>query len=173
MTTKVNFFCAVLVILGSLLTLPADAQERSTFVLGLGVSPGLLSFDPVGSPETDPSLAAGLKIGSTLSKGFQLYFSTLISPIGRKYLHTEVYALGGLTLRYFIEDQSPSAFVVAGGDIGIWDRPGWFEFGAGPGVRVGAGYAISEHWNGEGTFSWVSGEEFKISSLWISLSYEI
>lgn len=168
-----------LLIIGCLMSSDVMAQKRNSFVIGFGIAPGLISFDPGSSTETDPSLAAGFRIGGNISDRVQLYFSTLISPVGRKYLHSTLYGLDGFTVRYFMNDQPPSIFITAGGDIGFWDVSGEDvviipKLNSGLGPHVGSGYEISEHWNAEGTLSWISGQgnNLKVFSFWLTANYE-
>ena len=176
MKTHRKLLFILLLMPSGILCLQAEAQERSESVIGFGISPGVTSFDDGYLTETNLSLAVGFKVGHKIFNGYQVYLSTIVSPFGYKYNNVNMYGLVGFTLRYFISNETPSIFVVAGGDIGVWgNTQGELNYHESTGPRIGGGYEFAKHWNVEGTFSWLSRghNNIRVSSFWTILSYEI
>lgn len=176
MKAPTRLFFPVLLIITMLLPVRAEAQQRSRFVFGVGISPGLTSFSQGASSEVHGSFGAGFKIGHEVDDRLQIYLSTIVSPFGAKF-RTSVtrFGLVGITARYFLKEQTPSLFVVAGGDFGVWIEGSEFNPYSSTGPHLGVGYEFAEHVNIETSLSWLvpGHDDTTVSSFWMVLSYEI
>lgn len=176
MKTHPKLLCILLLMLSGILCLQADAQERSESVIGFGISLGITTFEDGYVTATHLSPAVSFKAGREIVTRFQFCLSIIASPFGTKFESVDKYGLVGLTFRYFIRNETPSLFVVAGGDFGVWgSSQGEFNYHSSTGPRIGGGYEFAKHWNVESTYSWLSRghNNILVSSFWTILSYEV
>jgi hypothetical protein len=177
MKSRVHSLCLLFLIGYFFLPLTLSAQRGSRAVFGIGLAPVATTFQT--NSGTNFGLGVGLKAGLKVSDQTDIYFSTLLSPVGRKFLGGTFYGVAGLAVRYFVQNQVGGMFLTAGGDIGFWDIAGEsaiipnFDYGLGP--HGGIGYAFTDHWIAEGTFSWIYGQgnSVNVFSLWLAVNYEI
>src|SRR5438874_1784639 len=63
MKTHLSLLCPVLLMISLFLSFLTDAQERNSLVLGLGMGPGLTSFNQGNVTDAHVSFGAGFELG--------------------------------------------------------------------------------------------------------------
>lgn len=156
--SRLLLFAALLVLLSQ----PASAfdGQRSGFVLGGGLGPGVLnskvelssgSLSAESDLERDFSLVSDFRIGAGVSDQWVLLYSSRTDwfwPVDAQYTFT--HGVGTLGVLYYFEPTAPSTYVTGGIGLSSLDLP-FEDVDAlqGLGIRLGIGREFNPHWSME------------------------
>jgi hypothetical protein len=141
--------------------------RRSGFILGFGLGGGythvtqtlsssLLSGDESVTAD-EFGVASEFKIGAGIGNRFQLYYANRMnwfSVEGGSVTFTSAVGLVGVS--YYLEEQTPSLYLMGLIGLSSWDAP--FEEGvdssSGFGIGAGLGWEFARHFSFEATVNW-------------------
>ena len=158
--TKRPWLLALMFLGGSLFFAPPAEAQRSGFIIGFGLGPGLASYtgsspEPFSSDrENHWGVATDFHIGGVIGDSFELYFMSkmiFINDMGTGIVATGVNGVG------FTYPLNPDFYINGGLGVGLWAEIEPFdlqlfsnsappEFYTGFGLVAGGGYRLSERW---------------------------
>lgn len=161
---------AVLLLLIGTQSATAFDNQRSGFVLGFGVGPGLVSYtqtidrEPQGSMTSDRqndfALMTDFKIGGAPSNHTQVYWISRVSWFSLDNALNEKVTIangfGGVGVSHFFHPRTPSMYLMFAAGFVTWATPFESESDTwtGLGVSGGLGYEFRQHWSVEWTAAW-------------------
>ncbi len=145
--TKRPWLLALMFLGGSLFFAPPAEAQRSGFIIGVGLGPGLTSFSSAPNRESRIGWAIDFHIGGVIGDSFELYFVTKATFFGSDLVGVDRIGsgVGGLGFSYPL---NPKFSINGGIGLGRWmefySNGGSDSLADGVGLWAGGRYLLSE-----------------------------
>ena len=156
--------------------------KRSGFILGFGLGGGYshvtqtLSSTGTGEKLSTTAdkygVASEFKIGAGIGERFQLYYANRMNWFSAenalKETVTFTSGVGLVGVSYYLEDETPSFYVLGLVGISTWDTPleEYSDPSYGFGIGAGAGWEFTRHFSLEATVNWGNPQDDSPTDDW-------